>query len=44
MIAIILLNYEFKLPDGEVTRPKDVVLAGAVIPPTKEHLLFKPRP
>ncbi|KAF4563282.1 hypothetical protein EYR40_007003 [Pleurotus pulmonarius] len=43
MIAIILLNYEFKLPDGEVTRPKDVILAGAVIPPTKEHLLFKPR-
>ncbi|KAG9221143.1 hypothetical protein CCMSSC00406_0005418 [Pleurotus cornucopiae] len=43
IIAIILLNYEFKLPDGEVTRPKNVVFAGAVIPPTKEHLLFKPR-
>ncbi|KAF9501445.1 cytochrome P450 [Pleurotus eryngii] len=43
MIAIILLNYDFKLPDGEVTRPKDVIFAGAVIPPTKEHLLFKPR-
>ncbi|KAL4263076.1 cytochrome P450 family protein [Pleurotus pulmonarius] len=43
MIAIILLNYEFKLPDGQVARPKDVVLDGLVLPPIKEHLLFKPR-
>ncbi|KAF4563290.1 hypothetical protein EYR40_006994 [Pleurotus pulmonarius] len=43
MIAIILLNYEFKLPDGQVARLKDVVLDGLVLPPIKEHLLFKPR-
>lgn len=43
MIATILLKYEIKLPDGRVTRPKDFVWEGSVLPPLKEHLLFKPQ-
>ncbi|KAF9501469.1 hypothetical protein BDN71DRAFT_1501184 [Pleurotus eryngii] len=41
MIAVILLNYEIKLPDGEVHGPKNMVIDGFILPPLKEHLLFK---
>ncbi|KAJ8516847.1 hypothetical protein ONZ45_g5887 [Pleurotus djamor] len=43
MLAHILLHYDFKLPDGVTKRPPSFVLAGSVLPPLKEHILFKPR-
>lgn len=43
MVAVIVLKYEFKFPGGKKIRPKDVVVDGFVMPPVKEHLLFKPR-
>ncbi|KAF4603070.1 cytochrome P450 family protein [Pleurotus pulmonarius] len=43
MIAVLLLNYEVKLPDGKLNRPKSLVLDAIVLPPLKEQLLFKPR-
>ncbi|KAG9226001.1 hypothetical protein CCMSSC00406_0009098 [Pleurotus cornucopiae] len=43
IIAITLLDYEVKLPDGKLTRPEGLIFDGLVVPPLTQHLLFKPR-
>lgn len=44
MLAHILLNYDFRFPDGITTRPANVYVEVYVAPNTQAKLVFKKRP
>jgi hypothetical protein len=43
MVAHILLRYDVSLPPGAISRPKNIIFNGAIVPDPKAHLILTPR-